>query len=317
MDYFKKFEGYMGSTPTPKDHREYWDRALKELEATPVNLSMTRADFNVPSADAYDMYFDGLGGARIYAKCLVPKGASAENKVGALLLFHGYGGSSEDWSKALGFAAQGFVTLSLDVRGQAGKSRDNLITNGSTCYGQVMRGVDEHPDKLFFRYVFTDVVRLAHIAMGLGFVDENNVCAYGISQGGGLALALAGLEPKIRKVAYQYPFFCDYKKAYEVGALGPYGQIAEYFANFDPLHEREDEIFMQLGYIDVSKLCEYIKAEVMFFTGLKDTTCPPITQCAAYNLIKSKKQVFFYPEYGHSTLLGATDKAIMFLKDLI
>ncbi len=316
MDYYKNFEGYTGTNPVPKDHREYWDRALNELKETPVNLEMTRADFSVPSADAYDLYFDGLGGARIYAKCLVPKGASKENKVGALLMFHGYGGSSEDWSKALSFCAQGFVTLSLDVRGQAGKSMDNLVVSSSSIGGQIVKGVNDHPDKLFFRYVFTDTVRLAHIAMGFDFVDKNNICAYGISQGGALCIALAGLEPKIRKIVYQYPFLSDYKKAYQLGAVGPYNQIADYFASFDPLHQREDELFEKLGYIDVANLAKYIKAEVMFFTGLKDSTCPPITQFASYNQIKSKKQVFFYPEYGHSYLPGATDRAIMFLKDL-
>ncbi len=313
MDYFKNFEGYTGESPIPADHREYWDRALLELEKTPVNLSMTKADFCVKSADAYDLYFDGLGGARVYAKCLVPKGASKENKMGALLMFHGYGGSSEDWSKALSFCAQGFVTLSLDVRGQAGKSEDNLLVKGSTLGGQLLKGIQEHPDKLFFRYVYTDTVRLARIAMGFDFVDEKNVCAYGMSQGGALCIALAGLESRIRKIVYQFPFLSDFKKAYKMGTVGPYNQIGDYFANFDPNHLKEDEIFLKLGYIDVANLAKYIKAKVMFFTGLKDNTCPPITQFASYNRIQSEKQVFFYPECGHGYLPGATDKAIAFL----
>jgi cephalosporin-C deacetylase len=52
------------------------------------------------------------------------------------------------------------------------------------------------------------------------------------------------------------------------------------------------------------------------FTGLMDTTCPPSTQFAMYNKVTSKKDVIFYPEYGHEGLKGAEDKIFEFFSDL-
>ena len=37
---------------------------------------------------------------------------------------------------------------------------------------------------------------------------------------------------------------------------------------FDPLHEKEEEIFYKLGYVDVQNLSPRIKARVLMATGL-------------------------------------------------
>ena len=61
----------------------------------------------------FDLTFDGVRGARVYAKLLVPTAAA---DAPALITFHGYSGSSGDWLNLLGWAAEGFVVAALDVR---------------------------------------------------------------------------------------------------------------------------------------------------------------------------------------------------------
>ena len=77
--------------------------------------------------------------------------------------------------------------------------------------------------------------------------------------------------------------------------------------------EREEEIFTLLGYIDNQHLAHRIRAEVMMFTGLIDTICPPSTQFAAYNKILSPKRVVLYPDFGHEHLPEADDLGLTFL----
>src|SRR5206468_10960218 len=80
---------------------------------------------------------------------------------------------------------------------------------------------------------------------------SNRVGATGGSQGGGLTLACAALEPRIKRAAPVYPFLCDYQRVWEMDlAVGAYEELKQYFRLFDPLHEREKEIFTRLGYID-------------------------------------------------------------------
>jgi cephalosporin-C deacetylase len=47
-----------------------------------------------------------------------------------------------------------------------------------------------------------------------------------------------------------------------------------------------------------------------------DTICPPSTQFAAYNKIRSKKELLIYPDFGHEGLPGAPDRIYDFLAEL-
>jgi hypothetical protein len=72
------------------------------------------------------------------------------------------------------------------------------------------------PDQLLFRQIYLDTAQLADIVMEMPEVDENRVGAIGSSQGGGLTLACASLEPRIKRLAPLFPFLCDYKSVWEM-----------------------------------------------------------------------------------------------------
>jgi cephalosporin-C deacetylase len=162
-----------------------------------------------------------------------------------------------------------------------------------------------------------DTAQLANIVMDMPEVDEKRLSALGGSQGGGLTLACAALEPRLKKAAPLYPFLCDYRRIWEIDlAEGAYRELKEYFRRFDPLHEREEAVFEKLGYIDVQHLCPRIEAEVLLGTCLMDTICPPSTQFAAYNKISSQKSLLIYPDYSHETPPGHEDRIFQFLEQL-
>jgi cephalosporin-C deacetylase len=140
-------------------------------------------------------------------------------------------------------------------------------------------------------------------------VDPARMVATGASQGGGLTLACAALVPELRLAAPIYPFLSDYRRAWELSLrTQPYHEITEWFRRMDPRHERADEVFTRLGYVDVQHLAPRIRAEVMFYIGLEDKTCPPSTQFAAYNKISAPKELRAYPDFGHEPLPGALDE---------
>lgn len=294
----EELKQYGGRTPCPDDFEDYWERALKELDAIDPAVELRPAEFQSPVADCYDMYYTGTEGARIYAKLLRPK--NPKDKCSALLRFHGYSGSSGDWTGYLPYAASGMVVAAMDCRGQGGKSQDTGGVLGNTLNGQIIRGLDNHPDKLLFRQIFLDTAQLARVVMAMEEVDEGRVAAHGGSQGGGLTIACAALEPRIKLAIPQMPFLSDYKRVWEMDlAKGAYQELSDYLRRFDPRHEREDEIFTKLGYIDIQNLAPRIRAEVVMFTGLMDTICPPSTQFAAYNKMTCKKEIVFYPDFAH------------------
>lgn len=306
---------YAGCNPRPADFDEYWERAGAELDAVEPAVELAPARFQVPFARCRHLYFTGVGGARIHAKLLLPAAPAAPGP--ALLMFHGYRGSSPDWSELLGYAAAGFTVAALDCRGQGGRSQDVGGVRGNTLYGHIIRGLADGPDRLLYRQIFLDTVALARVVMALDEVDAARVGATGASQGGGLTLACAALEPRIARAAPVYPFLCDYQRVWQMDqAERAYRELRDFFRLYDPTHEQEQCYFERLGYIDVQHLAGRIRAQVLMGVGLMDQVCPPSTQFAAYNKITAPKEMVIYPDFEHEPLPQLRDRILQFMLGL-
>lgn len=309
---FEQLAGYQGSNPRPADHDAYWERALAEMRSVEADVELVPADFQTGFAECFHLWFTGVRGARVHARFLRPRTGGAPGP--AVLLFHGYSSNSGDWVDKLGYVAQGFSVAALDCRGQGGPSQDSGGHHGTTLRGHIVRGLDGPPDDMLYRHIFLDTAQLAGILMDMPQVDAGRVCATGGSQGGALTLACAALEPRIQRAAPVFPFLSDFKRVWQLELdVDAYAELRAWFRHFDPLHRREAEVFTRLGYIDIQHLAPRIQAEVMMGTGLLDTICPPSTQYAAFNKIRTPKSLRIYPDFGHEALPGHPDAIFAFL----
>jgi cephalosporin-C deacetylase len=316
---FDQLVNYKGINPRPSDFDQFWDIGLQEMRSTDSKVELIPAEFQAPGVACFHLYFTGVGGARVHAKLLRP--SKVDKPHPAVLKFHGYTGNAGDWSDKLGYVAQGYTVAAMDCRGQGGLSEDNSGVIGNTLHGHIVRGLDDAlkgvPEKLLFRQVFLDTAQLAKIIMEMPDVDAERVGAMGGSQGGALTIACSALEPRIKRAAPMYPFLSDYKRIWEMDqAKDAYQELQEYFRFFDPTHSREDEIFEKLGYIDIQFLASRIRAEVLWGIGLMDAICPPSSQFAVYNKIKSQKNMVIYPDFGHEILPKFSDKTFQFMMEL-
>jgi cephalosporin-C deacetylase len=108
----EKLKQYGGVNPRPKDFDAYWDRALKDLQAVDPQVEFVPASFQCSFAECFDLFFTGVGGARIHAKYLRPRNASSPSP--ALLQFHGYTQNAGSWSSKLQYVAAGFCVAAMD-----------------------------------------------------------------------------------------------------------------------------------------------------------------------------------------------------------
>jgi len=312
---FDELLTYRGNTPRPDDFDEYWARGLADLAAQPAEVEISPAEFQTPFARCSHLRFTGTGGARVHAKLLQPVAPAGPHP--AVLEFHGYNGFSGDWVSKLPYVALGYTVASLDVRGQGGLSVDELPVAGWSMATYLLRGIDDKPDNLLYRHLYLDTARLAQLVLAMDDVDPDRVGATGYSQGGGLTLACAALEPRVRLAAPVFPFLCDYRRAWELDLeKAPYDEITEYFRRRDPMHLREEEIFTRLGYVDVQHLAPRVRARTMLTVSLNDRTCPPSTQFAAYNKLTCEKSYRVYPDFAHETLPGTDDAIFSLLSTL-
>lgn len=121
---------YNGSSPKPGDFEQFWERALRDLDAQPLDYELEPAEFVSELAECFHLYFTGVGGARIHCKYVRPK-KNVHKKGPGLVMFHGYSCDSGDWMEKVAYAAHGISVLAMDCRGQGGLSEDNLTVKGT------------------------------------------------------------------------------------------------------------------------------------------------------------------------------------------
>lgn len=297
-DAIKNWGEYKGSQHCPSDFYSFWEKAKEEVDSLGVEYEMKQRPSYSNIVDNFDLTFNGVGNASIHAQLVMPKHFKGQLPV--MFLFHGYHGGSGDWSDKVGTAAEGFIVVAMDVRGQGGTSEDTNQTMGGTLKGHIIRGVEEGPDNLFFKSVFQDIYQLTQIVKKMEDTDENRLFAYGASQGGAQAVVCAFMEPTIKQTFVLYPFLSDYREAFRLNVLqSAYEELAYWFRYRDPRHLKEEVFFNTLDYIDIQYFATKIKSTIYWGMGLEDGVCHPKTQFAVYNQLNCKKELFIFPEYGH------------------
>ncbi|MDR1093656.1 MAG: acetylxylan esterase [Clostridiales bacterium] len=308
---------YGGRNPRPDDFDAYWEAGLAEAANTPLGLTAEKVPGLVArNAECYDLYFDSVKNSRVYCRYARPANVKPDEKLPVLLQFHGYGGDGGPFVDKIAWAGQGYIVLAMDCRGQGGRSEDCNPVKGRTQGGLIMRGFDDpDPTNLYFRNVFLDTVQIVKAAKSLPNADPDRIYATGGSQGGALTVACAALNGKdIKKAAPVHPFLCDYKRVWEMDlARNAYHDIYEHLRFYYPTYEKQAGFWERLGHIDLQFLAPRITADVLWATGLMDNICPPSSQFAAYNKIKSKKQIRIYPDFAHEGMPGLADEIMTFL----
>jgi cephalosporin-C deacetylase len=248
-------------------------------------------DCGLETLDAFDVTFNGYGGQPIKGWFLLPR--QRQEPLPCVVEFIGYGGGrgfATDW---LLWASAGFAHLVMDTRGQGsswqkGDTPDPEPEGSNPHYpGFMTRGV-LNPKTYYYRRVFTDGVRAVEAAKTNPAVDVERVAVTGGSQGGGITIAVGGLEPTAKVIMPDVPFLCHYRRATEIVDSYPYQEIALFCKTH---RDKIDTVFNTLSYFDGVNFAARTKARALFSTGLMDQTCPPSTVFAAYNHFAGPKEI--------------------------
>jgi cephalosporin-C deacetylase len=219
----------------------------------------------------------------------------------AVVEFVGYGRGRGLPVERLAWPAAGYAHLLMDPRGQGdqyGNGGDTPDPHRGTAGGArpTTDGILT-PEHYYYRRLITDAVRAVDALRALPGVDAGRVAAAGNSQGGGLAIAVAGLVPDLFALLASAPFLCHVERALALTDAPPYGEIAQYLAVHRTAHER---VRRTLSYVDGVAFARRAAAPAHFGVGLRDTVCPPSTAFAAYNAYRGPdKTMHVYEFNGH------------------
>lgn len=273
---------YRPPLPEPDGFDAFWQRTLEETGAHPLDARFTAIDAGLTLVRAYDLDFAGFGGHRVRGWLLVP--SAAEGPLPCVVQYIGYGGGRLLPHNWLIWPAAGYATLVMDTRGQSGPDRpgdtpDPVGSANPSVSGMMTRGILD-PDDYYYRRLFTDAVRAVRAARGHPAVDATRVVVAGGSQGGAMALAVAGLVRDLAGVLVHVPFMSHIRRAIEITDEGPYGELIRYFAG-ERAHV--DRALNTLDHFDGLNFAARANAPAFFGTALRDPITPPSTGFAAYH----------------------------------
>jgi len=289
---------YRPERSEPPDFEAFWQETLLQAQRFPLHATFDPVDSGLRLVETYDVTFNGFGGQPIKGWLMLPRERSAA--LPCVVEYIGYGGGRGlplDW---LLWSNAGYAHFIMDTRGQGSVWRKgdtpDLEPAGSNPHhpGFLTRGILA-PHNYYYRRLFTDAVRAVEAAASHPAIDGSRLAVTGGSQGGGIALAVAGLVPGLAAVMPDVPFLCHFRRATEIVDTFPYQEIAK----FCQVHRDQSEaVFRTLSYFDGLNFAVRAASPALFSVGLMDEICPPSTVFAAYNHYAGAKQIKIWP-YNH------------------
>lgn len=284
----QQLQDYLGEIPEPADYDEFWDRTVSE--AGNHELVVTCHRYPTPwTFETWDLEFAGYGGSPVKAWLTLPAGAT--EPLPAVIQYHGYSVGRSFPHTAFTWAAAGYAHLSMDNRGQGyhqggptPSTPDPFVEAGLPhTPGFLTLGI-ANPETYYYRRLYVDGLRLLQATATLPQVDPTRIALTGASQGGAITLAVAGLAPRVGAevvgIAPDVPAFCNYPRALDLTAEGPWFEIHQYLAGW---RDQVAVVRRTLSYFDLALMVERATAPALFSVGMMDTTIPPSTVYAGFN----------------------------------
>ncbi|MBW9095269.1 alpha/beta fold hydrolase [Microbacterium jejuense] len=278
----------------PADFDAFWADTLAEARRHPLDVTVTPRPTRLAVLEVFDVTFRGFGGTPIHAWLRVPRGLAGP--LPGLVQFFGYGNGRGHALRDLRWAAAGYAHLVVDARGQGhGDTDDDRPDGGPSAGGFLTRGL-RSPYEYYYRAVYADAARAVEALRSLDLVDPARVGVVGASQGGGIALAMAGLVPDLAAAIVQAPFLCELDRAADLSDEHPYALLTQYFAD-----RRLDTAAAldTLRYFDGVNHAKRATAPALLSTGLRDGIAPPGTVLPAFTAYAGPKQIVLWPYNGH------------------
>ncbi|MFE1953519.1 acetylxylan esterase [Streptomyces sp. NPDC059524] len=273
-----ELERYRPNLPEPADFDAFWQQTLAGQEQFATAATFAPVHNGLATVDTFDVTFAGYGGHPVRGWLHLP--VTRTGPLPAVVEYLGYGSGRGAPHETRLWACAGYAHFVMDTRGQGAETPDPDPATGDTAApGFLTRGVLD-PHRYYYRRLYTDAVRAVAAVRTHPDVDPARVVVTGTSQGGGIALAAAGLVPDLVGVMPDVPFLCHFPRATTITDRPPYVEVAQFVKRH---REHAATVARTMAYFDGVSLARRATAPALFSVALMDHICPPSTVYAAFN----------------------------------
>ena len=297
------------SLPVPEDFDAFWAQQKARLAAVPMESQLAPVASPVDGVECFDAEISCLPPRPVRGYFARPVGA-APRSLPAILLVHGAGVRSSSLGGAAGTAKR-YQALAMDINahgianGQPEAFYQDLAAGELKEYRTAGR---EDREQCYFLGMFLRLVRALEFLTRQGEWDGKVLIVKGSSQGGGQAIAAAGLDPRVTLISAGVPAICDHSGR-AAGRINGWPKLVP-----DADGQPDPQILQVARYFDAMNFATRTQAEAIFSVGFVDGTCAPTSVYAAYNNLPGTKQMINEPLMGHAVsprLERATEAAII------
>jgi len=287
---------YSPGTPCPKDLAKYWKAEKKALRNLPMKVSSIPVDSIEKGYECYNVEINCLGPKP--ARGYLAKPASAKPGTLPIVLNLHAAGVAGSWclsrpELAMSYAKMGNGAICFDLNahgmlnGQPASYYQDLENNELKGYQQF--GFDGTRE-IYFKAMYLRLLRTLDYLTSLPEWDGKRILVVGESQGGGQALAAAGLDPRVTAAIVTVPALCDWGGAVTNRRGGwPVPNAVNIPA----------KVLKITPYLDVAHILKGSKATLVAEIGLIDPVCPAAGIYSAINQAKGNKILLPVPYRDH------------------
>jgi len=279
----------------PADFESFWHAQIGALKGIPLDPKIKPVAQDNAAIELFEVSFANINGLRSHGYLAKPKGSTSlpimisEPGMGV----HPNGLKESRW--VIANAALGFLALDMSAHDMPMELTPEDELKWKKFMGYPYIGSD---DRLtyYYRQVFTGMIRAIDFMTSRPDWNHKAVISLGASQGGGLALIAAALDPRITAVVSIAPALGEH-----TGPLfgRPDGAPSNLIMGRDK-KTPDPKIIAATAYYDSVNFARFVKVPVLMSTGLIDTACPPMTVLSIYNTLPCPKELDLAPLVGHN-----------------
>lgn len=247
----------------------------------------------------------GFSCVNVGINCLGPKPArgyfakrenAAPKSLPIVLLVHA-AGDKGPWCcsepvNALTYAKMGTLCFDLNAHGMLNGQPESYYAGleSGVLKNYYLQGVIS-PENFYFKGMYQRLLRTIDFLTRQPEWDGKRILVIGESQGGGQALAAAGLDHRVSAVVAIVPAMCDW--------LAPHSQRMGGWPQPFETNASKEDMLIALPYFDAANILKGSKATIFTEIGLIDMTCPSTSVYTAINQSEGEKIIYAVPYRPH------------------